>query len=548
MDCLRFSAKYLAVCAAVLLAACGGSSSSDSSSDAAAVAAASSPSQLPNATDGVSDASSGSLSAKSLLKTATTGLIYSTTTSDNFSSSSSNAACDMFNMTKMGFESAAQPDKVFCYVKEISGAIDSLVDKNVAITTILGASAASTLDIFDGITHVFTLDASSMDSGAPDHIKLKFNKLNGSFTGAEMFMCKSGAQTQYVSQSISGSTMTVTSRDKHADGTMSMFSGMDASGAVSSASNGDVVWTSSKTIALFFADLSAEDSFWGRFNLTQTPNRLTSDVYGEMTFNSQTGTFQNYGQAELLGSNLSTNLAMGDGCSKYKTTSSEFTNDNSATPECWSADTTLAVSDTSSFTPADIYTAVNSASFPAAPTQPSTGFSASQAYGCDGTLEGVIDLAVLDTLLTANGLSTLSLNTACGDMDHTWIDCFSDDQSDEESQQQQGGGDSESEDDGEFSGTWAATSGTDTCSSGISGATPVTLTNTAADTYTATGTNGFSGTLTISGAGACTLALTVQGTPVSCSSCTYSTPQGSNPSFSATCVGQQTCTAAYTKQ
>ena len=85
-------------------------------------------------------------------------------------------------------------------------------------------SGGNAIDIYDGNEHVFDLNLEGLDSGegeddgGPDHIKFAISKTGDVITSFEMFACIGGAQQEYLNQTISGTTFSMTSIGTHNQG------------------------------------------------------------------------------------------------------------------------------------------------------------------------------------------------------------------------------------------------------------------------------------------------------------------------------------------
>ncbi len=358
---------------------------------------------LPNATSPVVDATSGSLSALTTKAAATVGMILGTTTESSFTSSSSLAACEMFNQTKRNIASAIEGDLIQCYVAEIAT-----------------ANTISGVDIYDGDYHIFGLADSAGE--APDHVKFKVVKdSSGNITQFEMFACRSGSQEFYLNQTISNNTFTMSEKSIESGHGSHEFS-------VTGTVNSDGNFTGTKVLTESFSGGSSGNNFWGSSTLEQTTDNISLTGYNAGSFtdsqSSCTGSYSNIvaAEAQLLDGNASTEnydialLALGDGAVKGSFSGTSNCSGDSGTwsdsgTEGWNGDTRVVDSTAA----ASYITAVSSATLPSASSSaPSIAFSGSEIYNCLGT--EIAELAV----------NQQNLNTACESLNesHSWIDCW----------------------------------------------------------------------------------------------------------------------------
>jgi len=241
--------------AVAFLVSCGSSSSSDDTPSIASIE------DLPRATSPVVSAVSGSISAKDAIVTktpATTGVVLKNFAADTFGAGDSLDMCEATNQAKMVISEAAMADMILCYVQNIVAG-----DPDLEV-------------IYDGEYHVLGLEIGE-DGGAPDHLKMKVTKSGGAITEFEMFMCQDGSQTEYVKQTISGTTMGMVAKGLHTGGGWNGAHQVVVSGTLNS--SGQFI---SKTIELdqYGAPAAAlENTNWSEATVTQYSNGMTFNGY-----------------------------------------------------------------------------------------------------------------------------------------------------------------------------------------------------------------------------------------------------------------------------
>lgn len=436
-----------------LIINCGGASTGTSASGGTTTddsAQLTSVDDLPEATGPVVESTSSSLSLASgdAAYLATTGMPLRNTDGDDFDSSSSLAACEMFNMTKAAIQNAAQGDLILCYVKNTF--------------PVYLAQAESEIDIADGEYHVFDLDFTGLDfeepegdqppaleegepqgeedpseMEGPDHVKFKIVKNDDGFiTGFEMFACENGEQVEYLNQSIDGADFSMTSKGTHSQGEDSS----DYETTVSATLDSNNQFVDSKEIIMKFVGSFQGSEQWGLMRFNQMPDSATLTGYmnGSFSDGEQSHGFTNQvvGSVQLLDPNVDGEdydigvLALGDGAVKFMMHGDDDEwHDEGA--EAWLGDT-IAVTDTS-----DFLDDVESADLPEE-TQPTLSFATGQSYGCDETAETTIVFA--DLFNSAPSASESAGDTeeaeefeehqqgfqACMNLElqHNWINCW----------------------------------------------------------------------------------------------------------------------------
>lgn len=374
--------------------ACSGSSGSGSSSSTSALTTIDT---LPKATNPVTDSSSSSLS-KGLMKAATTGMPMGTTDSADFDTSSSIAACEMFNQTNNAIGSAAFADMVLCFIQQAAGDLTSVYDGNPHVFDI--ASAVSD-------------DMCGEDCGLPDKIKFSVTRgSDGTITDFTMVACTSGEQTDYLSQTISGDSLTIVEK---------FVSDMDSGQTdVSATLNSDGQFEGTKAITQQFSFSGGDSTGWGIIHFNQGSDSATMDGIMNFSYSWEGTTWANtaqvVGSMELLDGNAADAdpydiglLALGDGAVNGAYSWSNGSSSNAETfLEGWNGDTR----EVDSTAAAAYLSDVSSETLPTA-TEPSIAFEGDEADACSGTSEGTVTM-------------TNSFFTACSayNLDHGWLDCW----------------------------------------------------------------------------------------------------------------------------
>lgn len=400
---------------------CGSSSDSTSSGDSGTGSTEiTTIDELPKASDPVTSSTSSSASAKIVAGSpsfATTGMPYGTTDSDSFDSTSSIAACEMFNMTKEAINQAVMGDLILCYIQQIYTATEGL--------TIVDADSGETLapgsiPIYDGAYHTFSLAfPGDAEEGGPDHVKFKINKSGDTISGLEMFSCVSGAQEMYLSQDISGDDFTMTGKGIFENDCSNGFTST-VTGTLNT--SGDFVGT--KTIGMSYTNECSDGGiFYGTSSVEQTADSMTLEGRDAGTFIGGDGNDGSYGvrvvgAVELLDGNAADTtsydvnlLALGDGAVEGIWSGSFGTDEWEDTfTDGWNGDTTM----TDSTAAADWLTIVGEMDLPAAAESVTVTFSGSDAYDCDDDVEAVITI------------SDESIFNSCAnlEMSHSWINCW----------------------------------------------------------------------------------------------------------------------------
>lgn len=403
---------------ALVLGGCGGSSgtsSSDSSSTSISTVA-----DLPESTGAVEDGGSSSSSLVKGLGTSSVGMPLGSITASDFSSSSSLAACEMFNMTKTAINEAGMGDLIQCYV---TTTFDSFADTNG-------------IDIYDGAYHVFALDftGSSFEeeeegNSGPDLVKFKITRdSDNGITGFEMFACTGGSQEMYLNQTIDGSDFSMTVVNTGTFGDMTFSDAATVTGTLDSSGTFVDEVDGVATPKVIHMQHSGESStfgfdFWGDLTFTQNSDSatLTGTMSGSNTFNSTSCTFTDdvAGSVDLIDGNETgtTNyqvglLEVGDGAVKGEISGSCGADTWSDTfTDAWDGATALSLPDP---TASSHYSTVNDTTLTTL-TEPTISFG-DNTYDCGDTPEATIVFSDLGTDV-ATSCSRFELN-------HNHIDCW----------------------------------------------------------------------------------------------------------------------------
>jgi len=383
---------------AISLLACGSSETSEL--DTTAVLDLS---QLPKATGPMADASE-SISAMNLnLHVATTGMVIGTTDSSFFSSSSSPAACETFNLFREAVTSASQADMIICFVGYMNDYFSSGVTDE-------DGNPVSDIDIYDGEYHIFNLTITG-DAGAPGRVKMKLTKnaAGESIESFEMFMCaldgEDLVQNEYVSQTISDSNeLTMTARGQSQDTDGSGWHAVVAGGMLD-----DSGAYLSKTIQITHSgEWGDYGPSWGTGTLVQAGSGFSFSGYRANLYNEEVNYDAAYSGGEVLNATSSSPLlmALGDGAANHESSWDIGGIDS------WDGDTGLSVEIN------DFTTAASTEEVPTvSETQESIAFEPAQGWDCSD------DVSV--GILTMPEVQFSDMMTACSDysMEHSWIDC-----------------------------------------------------------------------------------------------------------------------------
>lgn len=353
--------KYIpiGILAFVALAGC------TKSSDTPATVATNDFSSLPEVTGPVSSSAPSSFRASSMRPlAASTGVVLSTVATSTFGSGTSLAMCENVNYIKEILREASGPDKILCYMGKMKS------------TGVLPSS----LDVADGnLKYVKLLNMG--DSIVP-RVKFQIVKTDGAVTTFKMWSCFSGTtdsptQSEYISQTFSGTTTTIVTKNTGSSSGATYGSSMTTTGEFSNGS-----W-SSKNIAgnRYYSDGSSSNGM--SIDLDQYSDTVVMQIAMNGVFGTASFTNRFYTVAELLnGSSLST-AAIGDGSSKY-IMSYDSNNDNSpefseSSTQSWYGDSKANLSTASD---GSLYTSANSGTVPSAPSATTVTFSGDEAWDC----------------------------------------------------------------------------------------------------------------------------------------------------------------------
>ena len=431
--------------------------------------------ELPKATAPV-EAASASLSAKSkqLAYLATTGM--SLGVAPDFDTTTSLAACEIYNQTRQAIGNAAQGDLILCYIQSIFAAAtdspDVVVDTN---------GDPVTVDIYDGEEHIFDLDFSGLDEGegeegddgGPDRIKFSITKTDaGVISAFTMHACRDEAQEMYLNQTIDGAAFSMTDKGTYDDSSDSgSFSGSYAT-AVTGTLNSSNRFTGEKEIVMQFTGVSDSDSSsndnWGNMTFTQSSDSAEMQGYmsGTFTAGDESTTWVNsiVGSMQLLDSNADGDdysislLALGEGAVTGQMIGETEGGDiwDETFTEAWDGDTAVATEESDFLDLLADLTLLTSDTA----SEPDITFAGDEAYDCAGTAEAIIVFANADGDLMTTCDETLSF-------DNEWMDCWSTTQGEDgggqdEGGQDEGGGCGSDDDCAPFNNE----SGTSTCEDG----------------------------------------------------------------------------------
>lgn len=405
------------------LYACGSSSDSGSSSSSPTVSTIE---QLPMAT-GPMAASSSSVSALPSIgkaaevgKAAATGLNIISTQQSDFEHDDSMGACEVFNVVRQSVLSAAQADRILCYVQAMA-ALDTFEG--------LTDSAGNPVVIDDGSWHIFNMNFEGADEGAPSRVKMRIQKTGDAITSFTMFMCQGSgdsiAQNEYTSQTIDGSNFVMTAKGMYSDGEWTGRHQVDVTGAL----NASNAFTSKTVTAKDYGSaIGGANLNWQESTLAQLPGAfaLSGYRYGNYTDpEGGTGTSQEaaYSKGQMLGDSVVdrtiANLAMGDGAVKVDgayTSSRWGAYDPDPSVDAWLGDGAEVLTPASD---SAYYADANAGTLPTVGAQPSIEFTADQTWDCT---DGGIAYATLPVV------SLPAIESACsqygGMGGDSWINCY----------------------------------------------------------------------------------------------------------------------------
>lgn len=396
-----------------VLAACGGVGSTSSSASLTTIDG------LPLATGPVEASSTSANLAKSvrhLSKEVNLNSMNNTT----FDTSHSIALCEMANRWKQILNSAAQGDRILCYVQHIFAA-----NQNAGV------------DIYNSQEHVlalsFTGGHDGHDSEGPSMVRLQIVPgADGEISDFKMAACESGAsgvaQGEYLHQAITAAT------DGSATKSFSMLSkgvrnrsgdsGSDQVSVTGTLERGHFINT--KTIEVAYSGTSSSWDGYGAGTATQDATSINYTGYEGGSFSDDNWSSSNSDQitasAELIDGNSSSEnydlrlLAIGDGAAHVVMTGTGSDGTQSFTwnedhTQGWNGDTKME----DSAAAAHYLALVAANNPPAAGARPSIAFAGDEVFDCANAIAEATVTVDMD-----------SLGTACSalEMDHSWVDCW----------------------------------------------------------------------------------------------------------------------------
>jgi len=368
--------------------------------------------QLPRATGPVAGGAALPALVAGLTNGAQTGINLKTLSDATFDSQSSMAACEVSNQARQVFNSAAEADRILCYVQNSFAALSN-----------------PEVDIYDGELHTFALDfatpppgADPEDSGGPSSVRMRLVRNDaGAIVDFEMFMCGDGVanevQTGYVRQAIDGPDFSMVSINvgEDPDGAWSdsivVNGGLNDLGQFVGTKNVTVVHNYSGQFGVGYGELGIVQRS-DRFSLDGFDASTHSDGQGQGTYSRQM-----HASVELLDDNAGdapydlSLLAVGHGAAKVLSVGEDNwgTWDHLAT-EGWNGDTTRRDDEAAGELLADVVDAELVAVGDPTPV----GFDGEVAYSCDTLIEGVvpIDMELLDAQCSAL------------DLGYEWVNCW----------------------------------------------------------------------------------------------------------------------------
>lgn len=390
--------------AAAFIASCGGGGGTTAGDvgDEVTVPTITTVSDLPGATSPMASSASESISKAVSLKAATTGLNFSSASASSFSSSSSMAACEMFNVLKESFQSAVEADTILCYIDQ--------VNQQALFSGIEG------IDIYDGEVHIFDLNFTGSEGGPPDKVKMQIVKNSaGNITSFEMFACADGSQKEYINLGIDGTSVTITAKGNYSD---SEWLGSHQVG-VSGTLNASGAYTQRAiAVANTGGNVGGTNTNHSEGTLTQTPGAFSFSGYqaGVYSEGGSSGSYAQsaYGVGEILNDTSASlsDLAMGDGAVKVDSAYTWSGGSYEPDPfiEAWLGDTAAAVSPA---TDSEFYDDADAGSTPTVADSVSISFSGDEVWDCSDEADASLpemDMSVIEA--------------ACEALNHTWINCY----------------------------------------------------------------------------------------------------------------------------
>lgn len=343
------------------IVACSKKSSSSSSSGSANDFAS-----LPEVTGPVSSNAPASVRPNTIgTFAASTGVVLNDVGASDFTGKSLQM-CENVNYIKEILREAAGPDKILCYMGKMKAS---------------GVLPAS-LNISDGAVHYIKLINLPDSGGGAQVPRVKFQivKNGSSIESFKMWSCFSGTsdsptQSEYINQSFSGSSVTVSTKYNGSEGSSSFGSDMTATGSFESGT-----WTSKNiTGSRYYTDGSNSNAM--SVNLDQYSNTLSLQIAMNGSYGGGSFTNKFFTVVEILnGSSLKT-MAIGDGSTKYQMsyTPSMGSPFSETSIKSWNGDTKTNLTTASD---GSLYSTANSGTIPATPSVTPVTFSGDQAWDC----------------------------------------------------------------------------------------------------------------------------------------------------------------------
>ena len=357
----------VAVCSVgILLSACSGSGGGGSSSSSTNEF-----SSLLSVTGPVTNESASSFSST---LTAATGVLLSNP--GTFTNPQSLQMCENVNYVKEILREASSPDKILCYMSAMRG------------TGVIPTS----VDLTDGEAKYIKL-VNLPDAGGGNstpYVKVQIVKSGSSISSFKMWSCFNGTagspvQSEYISQTFSGTTATVTSKylgtESDAGFDYAFGSSMTASGSFA-----DNAWESKNINGYRY--YSADDGTTTSNNvmtldMDQYADALKMSIAMKGKFGDDTFINKFYTEAAILGSSLLSTFAIGDGSSKYSMSYDQDSDGGAWTDTdtiSWDGDNKTNLGTASN---GDHYTTTNAGTIPADPDDTQTvSFSGTDSWDC----------------------------------------------------------------------------------------------------------------------------------------------------------------------
>ncbi|MBI4403129.1 MAG: hypothetical protein HY537_03165 [Deltaproteobacteria bacterium] len=336
------------------------------------------------------------------LFSATTGKKLDDWGSVTWNSTKSGPLCQTGNMFRNLLQQAAQPDKIMCYV--------GVMETN-------GLFTAS----YDGTYKYYTFSAPGEGRpGSTMKIKFKMAKASdGSINAFEMFNCEGdvNTNTEYIGQTISGTTVTLTNVGVHTSGG-TFRQRTTVTGEATSTG-----WTS-KTIdsaGSFVVSSGQSYSMSQALTLVQYSNRAQLSGYFTGSFGQNSHTGRIFSISQILTPDTLKTFAMGDGTLKARFAFSGGGYESSSDDvRGWTGDDTAPKSPVAN---AEYYSDVNAGTLPTVGT-PNTAFAASETWNCqpDGSFQTIaMDQSAVAVMTGINNCNNVYEYANQGG----WVDCNS---------------------------------------------------------------------------------------------------------------------------